>query len=223
MKYTKWLLILVLMLGVAGCDTNSQQRIAYLQTAVEQGQVVSEHLGSQMDRLETAVTELKAQLSDPNLDPNMVVTLQGLIAKGQTVMEKVKAEKVRADAQIATWKTAIDQAVADGNSVNIGTEIGLWGSGVGAVAPMLPPPFGAYAMLASVIIGAIGSAIAKNRMDKPKIEKAKETETLLNEVINGVNAFKVLADDESKATLKAALNSQISKDNSIKINAIADA
>jgi hypothetical protein len=177
----------VFCLLLSGCDTTPQERIAFLQNAVSQEQVVSNQLGGDVNALQVSIEQGRVFLADPNIDPNMLATINAALDKAQAGLIATITNKAKVDAMIVTWKQRIDALMKDPNSINLGNELGVYGQGISSIGTVLPPPYGTYAYLLGTIITGVGGYLARRKfVERPKVDEYKSNVT---NIIQSVDAL----------------------------------
>ena len=185
--WTWWAAVAVLIVPCGGCGLDSAQRIAALQTALEKAQFASAEYAARLDVVLEALDAVRAQLDDPNLAGETTARIEAELADLQAKYAALKGVKQIVDKQVSDYTEILAKARAAGD-VDIAKELQLYGQGVGAVAPALPPPFNAYAALAGALLTAAGGAAGAYVRGRA----AKKAETAIKEIVAGGEEFQRL-------------------------------
>ncbi len=173
------IIFLVCLFPIAGCNMDSAERIAAIETTVTQLQEKSGQVDGVIDGLQRFMGESLVLLDEPNLPAAEVERIAAAIVEAQERLDDAQAVKVKVDAVLADWQA---QLAAAGPIEGPGDELELLGKGVATVGAQLPPPYGTYAALAGGLIGTIGAALAGAK-------KAGKTQGQLVKVIGSVDSL----------------------------------
>jgi len=193
----------LLLLCISGCTWTSQERISFLQNAVNQEQAVSTQLGSDVNALQVSIEQGRVFLSDPNIEPNLVTQINAALDKAQAGLVATITNKARVDALVTNWKAQIDTLMKDPNSINIGNELGVYGQGISSIGTILPPPYGTYAYIGGALLTAIGGFFARRQLiEQPKVDEYKSN---VANIIQSVDALLKAIPKEAVPVAKEAL------------------
>lgn len=207
-------LLAVVPFTMGGCNTDSKQRIAAMQTTVTMLQERSAQADSVIAQLQASLDKLGGLLADAN-DATTAGKLKVLVAQVQAQIEAKLAYKTQVDAELAKVQTQLAALPAD---PGIGNEIQLVGSTTSGVGQVVGGDIGSLISLVGVIIGGIGGIVVgltKSKVTAAQTEaataKATGLATAFDEVVAGGESFKetvqTMIDAATSTDAKAVLQS----------------
>jgi hypothetical protein len=183
MKYKKSLVVLlvVVIMGLSGCDTTSSQRIAALNSAITTAQQISTSYDTQVEQINASMPGLESAISDANLPADMQLKASETLNLLKSKLALIAAEKLKVDTAIANYQTAIKNI--DVNSPTLATELQIYGTGIQQIAPVAGP-YAGYVYLIGLgltTIGGIGAAMKKSA-DEAKKQKQLDQVVTANQI-----------------------------------------
>lgn len=193
---------LMAVLPVGGCGMDGTQRVTALQSAISLIEQQSVALDVKVVQIEALLAANAKLLGDPNATGEVMTRLREENAALQAKLIAAKPIKALFDQKLATYRTALDQAVATGG-IDPKIEAELYGKGISAFGASLPAPWNVYAALLGGLVttfgGALGGAIVRGR--KAKADQATE-EASIRGIVDSVDALlanKTLVTDAAAA------------------------
>lgn len=195
-------LVCALLIFFTGCGLTSEQRVEMLERAVVRAEEVSEELGIRLEEMETTLVETQTALSDPNLPAEFREQLDGILTQTVEGIKVISAKRGEYAGLISRLRKQIEDAKT--GDMNFGDELKLYGEGLKTIGPKVPPPVGGFVTLAGIVIGTIGTVLAKRRGGE-LTDVVKSVDVLLESsaVHDTTAATKVLKDHQSPNTRTA--------------------
>lgn len=196
-QFLIWI-ILACTLAFAGCDTTPQERITWLNNAIEQSESISSTIDVYIADLEIVLQESQAMLNNPDLTFNQRDEVVNAIAEIQRRIELAKDRKTSIMAALSTWKAQLLEIQANGATLE--TELDGYAEGVKIVAGNLPPPYNAIALGIAAVLPVVGGWVGK------VLQRAQDKKVLKGITASVDKVLTQLPADEAtaaKATLKA--------------------
>ncbi len=169
---------LMLIAPVGGCNTDSQQRIEWLQTAIKTVEQQSTALDAKIIQVESLLAANETLLSDPNATGDTLVKLREENAKLVSTLAAAKPVKVLWDAKLQAYRMQLDQALA-GGAIDPNKEAELWGRGITAIGTTAGGQIGVWLTLIGGMVttfgGGVIGAIARGKKAKKEIRDVQES------------------------------------------------
>ncbi|MDI6447872.1 hypothetical protein [Anaerobaca lacustris] len=141
--------------GLAGCGTNTTDRLAVYDQAVARLEATSAAIDERLASIDAFLGQAKTALADPNLGDAATEILTGIEAALARRDDAIEA-KGRVDAALAQIRAQIEALKASG-SLDVADEISLIGSGLAAAGQSAGGKTGAWlGLVGGLIAGAAG-------------------------------------------------------------------
>jgi len=183
------ILLLITAAYVGGCHLTSNERIEAMQSAVAQYERQSAEVQSQVEIVRQAVADMRAELDNPDIDPEIAAKIKDNIDAAMATADEILQKKAEIDDKVTAWKQKIDAAIE--TNANLGTELELWGQGLKEISGVTPAPVAVWLSLAGTFLAAIGAGY--------KSHKTKKAATGM------VTSLAPVLTDEQRATLKTTM------------------
>lgn len=190
---------------MSGCGMSSSQRIAILDEMLQNAESLSDELGERITQVGLIIEETRIALADPNLPDKYRAELDVMLADSLAKVELVSAEREKWDAKIVVLREQVEEAKA--SDMSFGDELVLYGKNLTTIGKSVPAPIGPFVTLAGVIVGAVGTVVAKKRKTQ-LTAVVKSVDVLLESpaVSNAKKAKEVLKMSQRKSGVQAAVD-----------------
>jgi len=194
------------LLGLAGCGTNTTERLELYDQAVSRLEQASEQIDSRLAAIDAFLKQAEIALSDPNLGDaagEILAGVQAAIAKRDEALEV----KAKVDLALSQIREQIDQVKAQG-SIDVADEVALVGGGLAAAGQAAGGAIGAWLVAIGGLVAAAGGVIRGNRAKHVTEKVIASVDTLLGSglVTDAEEAKKLLAKDQG-STIATAVKS----------------
>lgn len=182
-------------ISMVGCNLTPQDRVAAVQSAIEQGRDVSARLDASLIDLESVLTEALAQAAAAPAEE--AVQVREVIEQASQRIAEVRQRKQQVDALIERWQRQLEAVLRDGK-VTSADELTLAGGAARDLSGVLPSPLNWIAWGISAVM-TLAAGVAARR--------AQQKQVAVEELVNGVDLVLVKQQtfaDDIKATLKTA-------------------
>ena len=172
------LLSLILCLGVVGCDPASTpaSRVASAKVVVDKANNLNAQVDASVAELQGVVQTSQLLLLDPNIPESSKPAIAQALQTASAKITTLQVQKAKITAALIQWQAILNQTAAEGNNVDLTSEIQTYVAMAQSSASFLPPPYNGYvylgSSLAAVLAGLIASVI-KNSKQSGQINDAK--------------------------------------------------
>jgi len=181
-----------LLLLFSGCESTSAERVAAVQSVVNQANSVSQSVNASIADVNQTIAALEL-LNNSNITITVEskIQIQAALAAAKTKLNALVQQKQKADDVLSRAMAVLN--TIDTNDVTLETELATYGQVVTAVAPSLPASISGYAYLAGILIPVLGGLVTKLLLQINKIKQQtveiNKSKTVLTEVVTSVDTL----------------------------------
>jgi hypothetical protein len=177
--------VVVVLLSLAGCGTSPQERLALMQGVLTATQAQAASVQDVIAQFEGASADARKVLADPNLAPETRARLLGYIAQIDQQLARYRPMLSGLQEAVAKIQADIAAAGAQGENLDAGSEIQMYGHAIGMGGAALPPPLNAYAGLiglaTTLVGGVVGSVLRGKKADAQLAQQQQQAQAALTQ------------------------------------------